>query len=337
MGRKYNLDLMRVFLSLCVITLHSLGYFAIENGYVSTIVTVFLIQADGLFYMLSGYFNLEKEFNSSTDIKKFYKTKIINVLFPFLAFLFVWAIWDYLHVYSSFDILDFLGKFYESVMNSSSDGHLWFMYPLFGMLLSTPFLSKMLHHMDEKELKMLWLIALGWNAVCYYMCYDFGISFRFLAWFLDGWPIYYFAGYYYRHVIVNESTTKWTIIGLIGFVGTLLGIFFAERFVGASDIQPLFTLSCIGCLLFWDKFIKIKNGLVIKVVTFLSTNTFLIYLYHMRGIEYVTRKLALEPGDFVTGLIVVFGTFIFSLVAAFITNLCLKPVKKLLDKIWIIK
>lgn len=337
MKRNYSLDLMRIFLCLCVITLHSIGYFGIENNYVSSLLIIFLIQADGVFYMLSGYFNLDKELKDSTDIKKYYKNKIIYILLPFVAFLFVWAVWDYVHTNETFNILDCLEGFYVQFVDTACDSHMWFMYPLFGLLLSSPFLTKMLHNMSEKELKILWYVALGWNAVSCYLCYDLGYDFRFLGWFLEGWLIYYIAGYYYRHVAANEKKTKWILLGLLGFVATSIGVLFIDHFEGATDIQPMFTIYCVGCLAFFDKFIKINNEKVRKVIGFLSRNTFLIYLYHMRAMEYVLRKFALPNNGFANGMIVVFGTFAIALIASVVTNFLLKPVQKFIDKKWVIK
>ena len=48
--------------------IHSLAYFGYMNYYVDLVLPVFLVATDGLFYMLSGYFNLEKEFKNSGDI-----------------------------------------------------------------------------------------------------------------------------------------------------------------------------------------------------------------------------------------------------------------------------
>ena len=168
--RNYGLDLLRVFLSICVITLHSFTYFGEMDNLFGSFLPVILIAADGLFYMLSGYFNLQKEFKNSSDILKFYKNKIIYVLLPFVGFVLFWTIWDYVYVYREFNLPEILRIFYEAVMDTSADGHLWFMYPLFGLLLSTPFLSKMFHNMSDGELKILWRVAIGVNVVdyCYY-------------------------------------------------------------------------------------------------------------------------------------------------------------------------
>lgn len=335
--RNHNLDLMRVVLCIFVIAFHSLYHFGIENEFVYELIGMLLVSANGLFYMISGYFNLEKEFRNSEDIKEFYKKRFIDIIFPFLAFVFVWTIWDYYHETHSFDVLGILSTYYRAVVDTSSEGHMWFMYPLFGLLLSTPFLSKMLHSMDEKELKLLWYISLGYLFVSYFLCRDLGIGFSFMCWIMEGWVIYYFAGYYYRHVIVKESPIKWAILGIFGYIFTILGnkglLPFFEIFDDPSSLQPMFTIYCVACFMFWDKAIKIKDGKFANVITFLSKNTYMVYLYHLRGIEYVIRKLSITEDNFVSGIIIVVGGYIVSLLMAYVTNLCLKPIQKLLSKV----
>ena len=335
--RNHNLDLMRVVLCIFVIAFHSLYHFGIENEVVFELIGTLLVSTNGLFYMISGYFNLEKEFNNIQDIKEYYKKRFIDIIFPFLAFVFVWTIWDYYHATGSFNVGDILSTYYRAIVDTSSDGHMWFMYPLFGMLLSTPFLSKMLHSMDEKELKLLWYIAIGYNIVAYYFCWDQGIGFSFLCWFLEGWAIFYFAGYYYRHVIAKESPIKWAILGIFAYAFTILGnrgfFPFFNTFEDSSSIQPMFTIYCVACFMFWDKAVKIKDGKFASVITFLSKNTYMVYLYHLRGIEYVIRKLNLTENNFVSGLLIVIGGYLISLLLAYVTNLCLKPVQKLLSKV----
>ena len=337
MKRNHGLDLLRIFLCLCVITLHSKYYFDFSNAYASNIFRTFLFQADAIFFMLSVYFNLEKEFNNKNDIVKFYKNRFITAFLPFIAFVLVWTLWDYIHIIESFNILDFLKTYYVAIVDTSAGGHMWFLYTLFGLLLSTPFLSKALHHMDEKELTLLWYIGLGWNFVSIYLCNNFGINFRFAAWAFDDWMLYYFAGYYYKHVVANQSKTKWAVLGIGGFVLTNIGVLFIDNFTAATTSQVLFTLFCMGCLMFWDKAFNIKNNKIQKVILFISKNTYLVYLYHMRAIDFVFSKLSYNGMNFGIGMLLVLLVFVVSLVAAYITNLCLKPVQRLIDKIWVIK
>lgn len=337
MKRNYSLDLLRVFLCLCIIITHSISFFGISNNNVNSIILTFLSQANAIFFILSGYFNLEKEFKNKADIIKFYKNKFITIALPFLVFVFILGVWDYIRVNSSFNILDYLGIYYSAIMDTSAGGHMWFLYTLFGLLLSTPFLSKALHHMDEKELTLLWYIGLGWNFASIYLCSNFGINFRFTAWMFDDWMLYYFAGYYYRHVVVNQSKTKWAILGIGGFVLTNIGVLFIDNFTAATTSQVLFTLFCMGCLMFWDKGINIKSERIKNIISYLGRHTFLIYLFNFRVIDFVQRKLAITNGSVLNGLAVVIISFIGSLVLSIITGICLKPVQRLIDKIWVIK
>ena len=336
-NRSYNLDLMRVILGISVIAVHSFHYFGIEDPLIDSLFRILLITCDGLFYMISGYFNLEKEFKNKDDIIRFYKNKFVTVFFPFLAFVFVWTIWDYVHVMGSVNVPDIFLTYYKEIVDISADGHMWFMYPMFGLLLSTPFLSKMLHSMDESELKILWRIAIGINILAYYFCYDLGIGFSMLCWVLEGWTIYYFAGYYYRHVIVKEKKIKWIILAIVGYAFTVLGINgmlpFFEAFEDATSVQPMYTFLCIGCFMFWDQAVKIRNNTVAKEVMFLSKNNYMVYLFHTRGIEYVVRKLNITEANAGSGFIVVIGAYLVSLLLAFVANLCLKPIQSLLRKL----
>ena len=80
MKRNYSLDLMRIFLCFCVIAIHSMTYVQTDNEFVDSILLIIFAQANGLFYIISGYFNLEKEFNNAEDIKKYYRNKFIYIL-----------------------------------------------------------------------------------------------------------------------------------------------------------------------------------------------------------------------------------------------------------------
>lgn len=334
MKRNYGLDLLRIFLCLCVITTHSYHFFELENWYIAKVFNSFIFQADAMFFMLSGYFNLEKEFKNKKDIIKFYKNKLITAFIPFLAVVFILLAWDYFKIEKNTYILGIFKVYFESIVDTSALGHMWFLYILFGLLLSTPFLSKMLHNMDEKELTLLWYIGIGWNVVSIYLCNNLGFNFRFGAWMLDDWMLYYFAGYYYRRVISNQSKVKWTILGIGGFVLTMIGIFFLPTFNAATTSSPLFTLFCMGCLMFWDKTFNIKSEKLQKIILFLSKNTYLVYLYHMYAIGFVFRRLANSGTSFSIGILLVLLTFIVAIILSVITNLCLKPVQKLIDKAW---
>ncbi|MDO4197465.1 MAG: acyltransferase [Erysipelotrichaceae bacterium] len=334
--RDYGLDLLRIVLCIFVIMLHSLAYFGDLNKFIGTYFPTIIGSANVLFFVISGYLNLEKNFKSNKDIIDFYKTRFIYVVLPFLGFNLFWVIWDYMHANGSFDLLGVAYDYYDMIMGEAAKGHMWFMYPYFGLLLATPFLSKMLHAMDNKELKTLWYLGLGFNACYYFLCENMGLHFRVSAWFLEGWALYYVTGYIFRHVLVNESPVKWTILCLLGYFATVLGgsgkLTFFKYFEGVNDLQPMFTLFCIGLLYIWNRFVKINNDKVGKVISYIGYCTYLIYLFHVRGIEYAGRKLNIVEPSLTNGLIVVLGAFIFSLIASMVINFVMKPAQDFLKK-----
>ena len=112
---------------------------------------------------------------------------------------------------------------------------------------------------------------------------------------------------------------------------------FFEYFIGATDIQPMFTLFCMGYLFCWDRVFRIRSKIVSKIILFLSKNTYLIYLFHMRAIDIAVRKLNIIEYNVGNGLLTVLGTFVLSLIAAFVTNLVMKPIQKFIDKVWTVK
>lgn len=337
MKRNYGLDLLRVFLCLCVITTHSIQMYPISNSVVASVFFTFIFQADDMFFLLSGYFNLDKEFKNKSDIIKFYKRKFITAFIPFLLAVFIHTGWDYIKNLENASIFDFLRRYYEAIVDTSASGHMWFLYTLFGLLLSTPFLSKMLHNMDDKELTLLWYICLGWNFVSIYLCNNLGFAFRFGSWIFDDWALYYFGGYYYRRVVKKQSMKKWAVLGILGFVLTNIGKLYMKPFYAPTTSQILYTLFVMSCLMFWDKIIKIKNEKAQKVILFLSKNTYSIYLYHMLTIGFVYGRFAGTDNNFLVGFPWVFVAFAVALVLSVITNFCLKPIQKFIDKVWIVK
>ena len=111
------------------------------------ICTNFFMICNPLFFMLSGKFNLNKEFNSLEDYKKYYKSKIITIFIPFFI---VSIIIYFLNNYNNLSIIDFFEKF----TSGSIEGTYWFIYNLIGIIIITPFLSKMIKNMNLLDKKI---------------------------------------------------------------------------------------------------------------------------------------------------------------------------------------
>ncbi|MDO4409185.1 MAG: acyltransferase family protein [Eubacteriales bacterium] len=97
--RLVNYDLIRVLACIFVIMIHietKPFSFPVRVAY----TTVFFL-SNGIFYMLSGRFNLEQTFDQVGDYLNYYRKKCIPILFPFILVSFLLSIFNYYHTEGS--------------------------------------------------------------------------------------------------------------------------------------------------------------------------------------------------------------------------------------------
>ena len=147
--RLINFDLMRVLMCIFVIMIHITEKpfsFPVRAAYTS----VFFL-CNSIFYMLSGRFNLEHTFDSTGDCLNFYRKKFVSIYFPYILISFMLSA---VNLYSHTGSITPKGVCvfaFKEFFDTNSEKALWFMYPLIGLLISTPFLSKMFHAMSDRE------------------------------------------------------------------------------------------------------------------------------------------------------------------------------------------
>lgn len=207
MRRDVNYDLMRVVCMIFVIMIHT-GRSFIENTFFATIFSTILFSCNSIFYMLSGRFNLNKTFLGKESYKRYYWKKIVSIVWPYVFLTCVLNLWDMYHNASWNSILLFLKISYAKLMHENSSIHLWFMYPLIGMLISTPFLACMLQKLSDWELNLLLVVSLMWNVVSIYLTVDVNIGFSYSGFMLSGWMLHFFAGYYCCRIVNPRLFTE---------------------------------------------------------------------------------------------------------------------------------
>ena len=332
MERNYSFDMMRVVMLLFVVLVHVSKWVTYPNEWVHNAVTVFVLQCNGLFFMASGYYNLDHKFSVPEDYIRFYRKKAVTVLLPFFVtslLLYVWGLHRDTVLFTT-GLKAFLAGFYRSFMDTNADTHLWFMYALIGFLFSTPFLSKMLHAMSVSELRILWYAALIWNIVRVYLCADFGTGFRFNGWILNDWMIAYFCGYYYKKVAAAETEKKWLLLSGTAFLLTVvLKTCFPDSFRYANDLSVLYTLFIMGCFRLWDKRIVIRSARLKKMAGLLSRYVFCAYMVHMH-ILYSMHTRFVKTDSLGSNCLLFVFTVLLSFAAAWVILTALKPVQNLL-------
>lgn len=101
------------------------------------------------------------------------------------------------------------------------------MYPLFGMLISAPFLAKMLQNMDEKQLKLLMIISLIWVFITENLGM-YGYATHMRNFFITSTLVYFIGGYCLDHITYKKLKPVHVI--LIGFVGLLVTIYIRVKY-----------------------------------------------------------------------------------------------------------
>ena len=336
-NRNINLDFIRALSMLCVIGLHTSPKPLAENRIFTTVFYMLLLTCNANFYMLSGQLNLRKTFCTRQDYRNFYLKRLLSILLPYVLFTFLLTLWNMLAAGEGITVLLYLKNVYTDFMTDNIQIHLWFMYPLIGMILSAPFLSKMLNNMEDWELNILFGIGIAWNVISIYLTQDFGVGFSYSAWLLSSWMLLFFAGYYcYRIIRQEKSRKKWYWAGLICLaVNLLLSCLFPDNYKFSNDLAPTYVLFAMSAFLFMQAELNIKNPLLQSVIRFLSKHSFTVYCIHFDVARWITPCVVRGTGATLLFIESFAVTFVVSLLFAVILDGCiLKPMQKALTKLW---
>lgn len=318
-GRIFQYDLMRFLFMLMVLGVHVLSVskqFSEEYNttwIITTIFTDLFLICNPLFFMLSGRFNLKKEFNTKEDYKKFYIKRIATLLVPFLIFSIV------IYIYRNFDNLSII-DFAKGLLAGNIEGTYWFVYTLLGIMIFSPFFSKMLKNMNLFEKKLFFIISFCVNTfITVFAVFKIPNIITFEIVGLVHWNFYYLMGEYIEEIFSTRKSRK--IIMLIGLLT------FALQFIlrctintgyRLSDPNPLLTLQALALYFFVLEFVKIKNEKVKNVISYFSKYSYIFYLLHMTVIHFVNNFFNMYIN---AGLNLVFALCIF--IISFIITMCI--------------
>ncbi len=84
-SRNANYDLMRIIMFLFVVGLHTPNCEALSgNTLIHNFIYILLFQCNAIFFMISGIFNIGREFKDSNDYLKYYTKRIQTVILPYI-------------------------------------------------------------------------------------------------------------------------------------------------------------------------------------------------------------------------------------------------------------
>ena len=213
--------------------------------------------------------------------------------------------------------------------------HLWPLYPLLGLYLVTPVLSRFVHAASRGEVVYFIALCLVFASLLP-LCAAFWpgnvlveLLERLQVHLVLGWTGYYVAGWYFRHYTISRvSEYLIYIFGILGLVLTLMG----DRLLGGGQdlwygyTAPNVALTAAAmCVLFRYVLGISEERSRRKAVKALGEYAFGIYLFHQVWV-LVFRWLGLSPLEFMPALSVpLFAVVVFLLSIPFAWLLYLIP------------
>lgn len=333
-NRNVALDFIRVLSMIFVICAHTDPKPFAGNALLSILFHTVIITCNANFYMLSGQLNLRKTFETPQDYKRYYWSKFISIILPYVIGTAVLTLWSMSSDLGSLTAKSFLKNFYVDIMTENASIHLWYMFTLIGMLFSAPFLAKMLGGMKKWELHILFGASILWNIVSINLTKNIGVGFSYNQWLMSGWMISFFAGYYVSRVVTPENKKKWYLAGLIGFVINVLGEWlFSANYKHPHDLAVPFVLFGMAAYAFMQNEIRIKNEKLIKGQQFVAKHSFMVYILHWNVGGIITPHIIHFIGLDIYYLKVII-TFVVTMAMSVVLDVCLiNPLQRLLRRV----
>ena len=281
--RIFQYDLMRFSFMLMVLAVHvvsAVGVYATPYNTtwtVSTILKNFFMVANPLFFMLSGKFSLGKSFENKNDYAKYYKNKLITIIVPFIIISFIVYLPKFIGEYS-------LLAFIKKLITGKIQGTFWFVYTILGIFIISPFYSKMIQNMNHFEKKLMLIVLFVANmyiTTLRAVGIKGGLELAHVS--MASWHFYYIAGYLIEEIFATKKSRNILCFTAVsGFVvHFLLQVFFNGTQYRLYDPCALLTIESFGVYFFLLDHFKIKNERISKIISFVSSYSFIFYLLHM--------------------------------------------------------
>jgi peptidoglycan/LPS O-acetylase OafA/YrhL len=289
-----------------------------------------------MFFMLSGLFNMKKEFCTKEDYAVYYKKKFISIFLPYVLMTFLLYGYEYYQSGRVFELRAYVEETINQFTAGNSEQHLWFMYSLIGLVLSAPFFSKMLHAMADWEIQLLFWMSIGWNVVSIYLINDLGWNFHYGKWLMASWTIYFFLGYFHHRIVNEENKKMWYVLGIAGFLVTVLWQYVLP-FENHDDtsMAPAYTFWVIAMYTFLLNEVRVNMEPIKKVISFAAKHSFTVYMIHYLVIELIGDRFYLGNSAKIGFLATYAVCFAVSMIFAVLFDVIVefvvqKPLKRLL-------
>ena len=154
--RKRNIkyETIRVIAMIFVVIIHELSMFVEQSSYSYLIIGTFLFTANSLFFMLSGKFAFDIDYEENNYVLKYYYKKLVGFFIPVLIYMFIrqffvmYIDYDMSLLYS---IKVYIPKFIHHLIFVYPHSEYWFLYNLAALFLIVPFIGKFITNASKKN------------------------------------------------------------------------------------------------------------------------------------------------------------------------------------------
>ena len=291
-----NYNLLRILAIFLVISTHMLSGVWIADPasqsmawHVREIIHTAALSCNGLFFMLSGRFILER---FDGNIPAFYWKRFIKIGIPAICA----GLLYYIQLHGFSLSISYFKDFLKAFLQIQIVGYLWFVMALAGFYLAAPFLSRMLNCLNKKEL--YWLLG---GAVVYFLIQSlygiFSMEPPMEAYIFTNWGFYCILGFLLdRMELTSRQIAGFLAAGLLGFILiSVQEIWFTGQNPAVYTFDPSMIFLCIGIYLLVTRFGTAVSRHLEGPINTISRYIFFVYLFHGLTHNFIFDYLV-EPG-----------------------------------------
>ena len=297
--RYFYLDVLKSMAIFAVVLLHQSGTdvrnMTLDNFTWMANNFYFTISHFGvpLFVMVSGALLLSSTKNY--DILSWYKKAFLRIILP----LFIWSVIYYIYR-TPLEHLS-LSTFFIKFMSDKVSGHFWFLYMIFGIYLSLPFIRAALKDINDKTLNILLFIWFIIYIISPMTNYFFHLKVNIQEYIISLYIGYFLLGYLLHKI---EITYKVYLISILILIISMLTTVFGTYFLKTSSEKlinilwlnkslPIFLITNTIFIIVKYNFLHVDiiNQWWKKLIISISISSYGIYLIHIIIRNYSNSKL----------------------------------------------
>ena len=278
-GRRLQLDLLRVWSTVCIVIIHSVDVSHVRLGSTTwrwaTCIHHLVRSALPIFFMLSGALLFSAPAQSPLT---FYRRRFTRLLIP----LFIYSL---IHLWAQRGFgRPHLAQLWPDLRAISKSGvhySLWFVYLLATFYVIVPIIKPFLVSASRATLIGLLVVVFGHQFLCVYSA-RFGINSdtAFQFWFLQDWIGYFLLGYCVLRLELQRFVKTWIVVAIAGYAATIYVYPKLNAYdLGLNMVALSCALFCLTLALPIDRILGASSRAA-RVLVHLSNRSYGLYLVH---------------------------------------------------------